>query len=132
MSELKHAGLAGYLLRARLNAGAPREDGAVALVFDGNMRVLLHPAPRGDLVLQAQLRVLPTVPALADDVLLDALALAGRREPLDADYLVLSPEQDRLLLQQRVGADASADEFEKALGRFLDALTAWRAHFGVL
>jgi hypothetical protein len=127
-----HAGFSGYMLRARLNPGAPREDGAVALVFDGNMRVLLHPAGRGDLVLEAQVRELPTGARQADDLLLDALRVAGERPAADADYLVLPAGQDRLLLQQRIAAAASADEFEIALGRFLDALTGWRAHFGVL
>jgi hypothetical protein len=132
MSSLNHAGFSGYMLRARLQPGAKRSDGAVALVFDTNMRVLLHPAGHGDIVLEAQLRPLPTSLAAADDMLMDALAVAGQRQPGDADYLVLSPEQDRLLLQQRIGAAASADEFEIALGRFLNSLTSWRAHFGVL
>jgi hypothetical protein len=132
MSSLNHAGFSGYLLRARLEPGAARADGSVALVFDGNMRVVLHPAARGDLVLEAQLRALPTSSGMADDMMMDALVVAGHREPDDADYLVLSPEQDCLMLQQRVGADASADEFEDALGRFLNALAGWRAHFGVL
>lgn len=132
MASLDHAGFSGYMLRARLPESSPRADGAVALVFDGNMRVLLHPAARGDLVLEAQIRVLPQAPSVADDALMDALIVAGNREPLDADCLVLSPEEDRLMLQQRVGAAASADEFEVALGKFLDSLTAWRAHFGVL
>jgi hypothetical protein len=132
MASLNHAGFSGYALRARLNPAAPRADGAVALVFDGSMRVLLHPAGHGDLVLEAQLRLLPESLALADEMLMDALAVAARRAPGHADYLVLSPEQDRLMLQQRIGAAASADEFEIALGRFLDSLTSWRAHFGVL
>ncbi|HVZ45033.1 MAG TPA: CesT family type III secretion system chaperone [Ramlibacter sp.] len=132
MSSLDHGGFAGYLLRERIDPPAPRSDGAVALVFDGNMRVLVHPAARGDVVLEAQLRSLPPGANAADEVLMNALDVAGRREELDADYLVLAPEEDRLLLQQRIAADAAADEFEAALGRFLDALTGWRAHFGVL
>lgn len=132
MANLNHAGFSGYMLRARLEPGAPRADGAAALVFDGNMRVLLHPAGHGDLVLEAQIRVLPTAATVADDALMNALTIAGNREPGDADCLTLSPEEDRLMLQQRVGAAASADEFENALGKFLDALTGWRAHFGVL
>ncbi|RYX93963.1 MAG: hypothetical protein EOO28_16390 [Comamonadaceae bacterium] len=132
MPGLDHAGFAGYALRTRLRDGAPRNDGAVALVFDGNMRVLLHPAGRGDLVLEAQLRSLPLATSQSDHAVLGALEIAGRRPPADADYLVLSPGQDRLVLQQRIGVAASADEFELALGRFLDSLTAWRAHFGVL
>jgi hypothetical protein len=132
MANLNHAGFSGYMLRERLSPGAPRADGAVALVFDGNMRVLLHPAGRGDLVLEAQIRVLPSAAAVTDDALMDAMTIAGNRAPADADCVVLSPEEDRLMLQQRIGAAVSADEFEIALGRFLDALTGWRAHFGVL
>lgn len=132
MASLNHAGFSGYALRTRLGEGAPRNDGAVTLVFDGNMRVLLHPASRGDLVLEAQLRMLPAIASQADHMLAGALDIAGRRPATDADCLVLPQEQDRLLLQQRIGAAASADEFEIALGHFLDSLTAWRAHFGVL
>jgi hypothetical protein len=132
MSSLSHAGFSGYLLRARLNPGPPRVDGSVALVFDGNMRVVLHPASHGDIVFEAQLVVLPDAASEADEVLSSALAMAGQRESHEADCLVLSPEEDRLLLQQRVGADASADEFEGSLGNFLNALTGWRAHLGVL
>jgi hypothetical protein len=132
MSSLDHAGFGGYLLRTRLEPGPARDDGSVALVFDGNMRVVLHPATRGDLVLEAQVRALPTSAHLVDEMLMDALTVAGRRPPLHSDCLALAPEQDRLMLQQRVGAAASADEFEITLGRFLDALTSWRAHFGVL
>ena len=132
MSSLNHPGFSGYMLRARLDAGQPRPDGSVALVFDGNMRVRLHAAVRGDLVLEAQLRTLPPIERQADEMLVEALLVAGQREAREADCLVLSPERDRLLLQQRVSADASADEFENALGGFLNALTAWRAHLGVL
>ena len=132
MNSVEHAGLAGYMLRARLGPAAPRPDGAVASVFDGTLRVRLHPAGRGDLVLEAQLCALPSSTARADDMLEDALIMAAHREPEDADCLVLAPEQDCLLLLQRIGADASADQFEGALGRFLDSLTSWRVHFGVL
>jgi hypothetical protein len=132
MSSLDHAGFSGYLLRARIQAGVPRSDGSVALVFDGNMRVVLHPAGRGDIVLEAQLRTFAGSDARTDEVLADALVMAAHREPHESDCLVLAPEEDRLLLQQRVGADASADEFEISLGHFLHALTGWRAHFGVL
>ena len=132
MSSLNHSGFSGYVLRARLNPGPPRTDGSMAVVFDGNMRVLLHPAARGDVVLEAQLRALPSSAHQADSMLMDAMVVAGHRDPDCAEYLVLAPEQDRLMLQQRVNADASADEFERALTHFLNALTGWRAHFGVL
>jgi hypothetical protein len=132
MPSLDHAGLNGYMLRARLKPGAPRSDGAVALVFDGNMRVLMHPAGRGDIVLEARLQALPPSESQADGMLLDALAEAGRRPASFGDAVVLSADQDVLLLQQRIHADASADEFETTLGHFLDSLTGWRAHLGVL
>jgi hypothetical protein len=132
MSSHAHAGFAGYMLRARLAPGEPLDDGAIPLVFDGNMRVVLHPAGRGDLVVEAQVRELPASAQLADDALMNALTVAGRRAPTDPDCLVLAPEQNRLMLQQRIPAAASADEFEQALGSFLNALTGWRAHFGVL
>jgi hypothetical protein len=132
MSSLNHPGFSGYMLRARLDAGQPRPDGSAALVFDGNMRVVLHLAMHGDLVLEAQLRTVPAIERQADETLAEAMLVAGQREAQDADCIVLSPECDRLLLQQRVSADASADEFENALGGFLNALTAWRAHLGVL
>src|SRR5688500_9165533 len=107
MSSRHHAGFAGFMLRSRLEPGPARPDGSVALIFDGNMRVQLHPASRGDIVLEAQLCVLPPAADAADVMLADALAAAGRREPECADYLVLAREQDRLLLQKRIGADAS-------------------------
>jgi hypothetical protein len=132
MASHDHAGLGGYMLRTRFEPGAPLADGSIALVFDGNMRVLLHPAMHGDLVLESQVRALPSSQMLADNMLMDALAVAGRRAPVDSDCLVLSDDEGRLMLQKRIGAAASADEFETALGRFLDALTGWRAHFGVL
>ncbi|MBC7604202.1 MAG: type III secretion system chaperone [Ramlibacter sp.] len=132
MANLNHAGFAGYTLRARLEPAVTRADGSVALAFDGNMHVVLYPAGRGDLVLEAQVRTLPVSQMLADDALMDGLAVPSRRPPIDADYLVLASDEDRLMLQQRISAAASADEFEIALGRFLDSLTAWRAHFRVL
>ena len=132
MNSTSHAGFAGYLLRAKLDPVPPRADGAAALVFDTRLRVLLHPAGRGDIVLESRVAALPDVQAHADDMLEGALAFAGRRPRAHADYLVLDERQSGLMLQQRIGADVSADEFESSLGHFLNALTAWRAQLGTL
>ena len=51
MSDLMHAGLTGYLRRARMETGEQREDGALVLVIDGQYRVYCHPAPGRALVL---------------------------------------------------------------------------------
>lgn len=128
----RHAGLQGYLLRARLEPGAGRADGAVAIVFDGNLRVLIHPAGRGDLVFESLVCPLPASRPQADRLLEDVARQAAERSPTDADCLVLQGEPERLLLQQRVASDASSDEFEAGLANFLNALTRWRARTGAL
>lgn len=131
-SKSRHAGLQGYLLRARLEPGADRADGAVAIVFDGNLRVLIHPAGRGDLVFESLVCPLPASRSQADRLLDDVARQAGERAPTDADCLVLQGEPEQLLLQQRVASDASSDEFEAGLASFLNALTRWRARTGAL
>ncbi len=131
-SSRSHAGLAGYLLRNRIDPGPSRHDGAVALLFDGNLRVLLHPGARGEVVAETQLRLLSANPASDDDRLLSALQTAATRPLDEAARLVLTPDQDRLVLQVSVPADASADQFEQSLAHFLDAVNEWRARFGTL
>jgi hypothetical protein len=132
MTSTRHAGFAGYLLRARLNPGPAREDGSVVLVFDATLRVAFHPVPRGDLVLEAQVAEMPTGRQAADRLLQDVLEAAGRRPAHEDDGLALAGSGRRLLLQQRVAAEVSAQEFESRLGTFLDALSAWRARLGTL
>jgi hypothetical protein len=132
ISSMTHSGLSGYLLRARIDSGTARSDGSIALVFDGNVRVVLHPASRGRIVAEAQLCMLPLSARSADDRLLDALARAGQQSAQDRTRLVLSREEDRLLLQATIDADASSDQFEDGLAAFLDSVTEWRAHFGTL
>jgi len=44
----------------------------------------------------------------------------------------LPADADRLVLHASLAADASADEFESTLAHFLDAVNAWRRHFGTL
>jgi len=127
-----HAGLAGYLLRARIAPGPPRPDGAVALVFDGSSRVLLHTSRRGELTAESELCLLDRSRDANDSTMFDALQAAAGRAIYDSARLVLSPREDCLLLQETIPADASADQFENLLSRFLDSLNAWRAHFGTL
>jgi hypothetical protein len=132
ISSHSHAGLAGYLLRSKIDPGRPRHDGAVALLFDGNVRVLLHPGARGEIVAETQLCLLSGSPASDDDRMLFALQAAAARPLHEAARLVLTPDQDRLVLQVPVPADASADQFELTLAHFLDAVNDWRARFGTL
>ncbi|MDR6536936.1 CesT family type III secretion system chaperone [Variovorax soli] len=132
ISSRSHAGLAGYLLRNRIDPGAPRHDGAVALMFDGNARVLLHPGARGEIVAEAQLCLLSENPASDGERMLSALQAASTRPLQEAARLALTPDQDRLVLQVSVPADASSDQFELGLAHFLDAVNDWRARFGTL
>lgn len=128
----RHAGLRGYLLRAKLPGSSERADGAMAIVFDGNLRVLIHPASGGDVVFEAPICALPVSNATADRLLEDVARHAAERSPAQADCLVLGGSPERLLLQQRVAAEASSDEFESSLTQFLNALTRWRARTGAL
>jgi hypothetical protein len=127
-----HAGLAGYLLRARIAPGPRRPDGAVALVFDGSSRVLLHTGRRGELNAESELCLLGRNRDADDRTMLDALRAAASRPSHESSRLVLSPQEDCLLLQDTIPADASSDQFENLLSRFLGSLNAWRAHFGTL
>ncbi|NIM42009.1 MAG: hypothetical protein GTN86_12645 [Xanthomonadales bacterium] len=128
----RHAGLQGYLLRAKLEPGAERADGALVIVFDGNLRVLIHPAGRGDLVFESLICALPALRSSADRLLESVARHATERSPAEADCLCLRGEPEQLMLQQRVASDASSDEFEAGLGNFLNALTRWRARTGAL
>jgi hypothetical protein len=128
----RHAGLQGYLLRASLEPGAERADGSIAIVFDGNLRVLIHPAGRGDLVFESLVCPLPASRSQADRLLEDVAGHAAERPPAEADCLCLCGEPEQLMLQRRVTSDASSDEFETGLGDFLNALTYWRARTGAL
>jgi hypothetical protein len=131
-TRIRHGGLQGYLLRAKLPAASQRPDGSMAIVFDGNLRVLIHTTGSGDVVFEAPICALPAPKAAADRLVRDAAQRAAGRSPALADCLVLRGSPERLLLQQRVSVDASSEEFETALGQYLNALTGWRAHTGTL
>jgi hypothetical protein len=132
MSSVRHAGFSDYLLRSRLDAGSPRADGSWVLIFDATLRIAFHPAPRGDLVLEGQIAELSAARHSADRMLETVLETAARKPAHDAGCLVLATGGHRLMLQQRVAADASGEEFEHSLGGFLDTLTAWRAQLGTI
>lgn len=127
MIERRHAGFAGYLLRARVKPAPPRPDGATVLVFDGSLRVLLHPVPGGDLVLETRVAELAPDREQAGRAMVRAMSLAAGRGMAAAQSVVLDAAGRSLVLQRRVTADASAEEFEDALGNFLDDAAAWLA-----
>src|SRR3569832_1917587 len=97
-SSVSHAGLSGYLLRNRIDVGPDRADGAVALIFDGNVRVLFHPACCGVFVAEVQLVVLSSTPAIDEQTVRAARAAASSRPLEDAARLVLPPGESRLVL----------------------------------
>jgi hypothetical protein len=127
MIERRHAGFAGYLLLARVKPAPPRPDGATVLVFDGSLRVLLHPVPGGDLVLETRIADLEADSELAGRTMVRVMSLAAGRGMAAPQSVVLDTGGRNLVLQRRVAADASADEFEDALGNFLDDAAAWLA-----
>lgn len=132
MPDIRHAGLEGYLLRSRVQPTNSRPDGAIVLVFDANLRVLLHPAARGDIVFESTVCALPDNTMQADRLLDDVARQAVMRPLMEPDALVLRGPPWQLVLQQRVTGEASADEFEAGLAHFLNAVTRWRARAGAL
>jgi hypothetical protein len=99
------------------------------LVFDDKYRVLCWPAPGGDMVLEARLTELPEDDALCESVMRNALQSACRRIHTHSDALVLSEMGNWLMLQQRVAAEAAADDFENELEAFVNAVAGWRQLF---
>lgn len=132
MNSLSHAGLSGYLLRAKLQPGPRGPEGAFTLVFDSTLRVSIHSLTRGDIGLRSRVARLPAADYLSAELMRRALDLAGTRPLSDASAIVLSDRDDSLELQQRVTADVSADDFEHLLAAYLNSLVAWRAHLGSL
>jgi hypothetical protein len=126
MNYQNHAGLSGYMMRNQIVPEAARSDGALVLMFDKKYRVYCRPAPRGDLVLEARLIEMPDEPAKTDALIKQALQVAGGRLYTDADALVLSDDESKLFLQQRIAADSSTDEFEIGLEQFVNAVAVWR------
>ncbi|MDB5798419.1 MAG: hypothetical protein JWP36_2321 [Paucimonas sp.] len=123
---MKHAALAAWMRSRDLKPGAPRPDGATLLVFDNSIRVLCHPASRGDVVFEYKLFELPASRREQEELLEQVAGLAYSRLAAQQETLVLASDAPVLLLQQRVGAGASQREFEAALENFLNAIDDWR------
>ena len=132
MKRPRHRGLADYLECNGLADAAPRSDGSVALEFSNRLRVMVRPGLRGDAVLECRVAPIDLKSRQGEERLTQALEVAGNRWLRTSEALVLSPEQDMLMLQQAVPADSSAPEFERNLHAFLDAVGFWRRYLGVL
>ncbi|NKI94044.1 CesT family type III secretion system chaperone [Rhizobacter sp. SG703] len=128
----RHRGLAQYLERNGLGDGAPRSDGSIALEFGNRLRVMVRPGFRGDVVLECRVAPIDLKSRQGEERLTQALEVAGNRWLRTSETLVLSPELDMLMLQQTVPSDSGADEFERNLHAFLDAVGFWRRYLGVL
>lgn len=126
-----HRGLAAFLGERGIVA-EDRPDGAVVLVSDARNRVFVHPAPEGEVALEAQIVELPADVRQADDMLERALALAGERMSEWREAVVLTSGERLLQLQWRVGADEDAQGVGHALEDFLNALGDWRRSMGEL
>ena len=132
MTKPRHRGLAQYLERNGLGDGAPRSDGSVALQFNNRLRVMVRPGLHGDAVLECRVAPIDPTTRQGEERLVQALEVAGNRWLRTSEALVLSPEQDMLMLQQPVPADSGDHEFERNLHAFLDAVGFWRRYLGVL
>ncbi len=132
MLDRLHAGLSGFLERRQLMPESERLDGAVVVTLDDRFRIYCRPAPHGDLVLESRLLELPPRPGDADELIQRCLFTAWVRMAEHAEVPVLSEDESQILIQRRVPADASIDEFEAALEDFSNALSDWRRVFRVL
>lgn len=126
-----HRGLAAFLQDHRIEV-QERPDGAVVLMSDGRNRVFVHPAPLGDVALEAHVVELPADAQRADELLDTALALAGERMTDSREAVVLAAGERQLLLQWRIGSDDDARGVALALEKFLNALGDWRRSMGEL
>ncbi len=132
MLERLHTGLSGFLERRQLMPQKERLDGAVVVTLDDRDRIYCRPAPHGDIVLESRLLDLPTRPGDADDLIQRCLLASWARMAEHAEVPVLSENESQILVQRRLPADASADEFEAALEAFANALADWRRIFRLL
>ncbi len=132
MQDRLHTGLSGFLERQQLVPQKKRMDGAVVVTLDGRYRVFCRPAPHGDLVLESRLLELPLRPGDADELIQRCLFASWARMTEHAEVPVLSEDESQILIQRRVPADASIEEFEAALEAFTNSLADWRRIFRVL
>ncbi len=132
MLDRLHAGLSGFLERKQLSPQKERLDGAVVITLDDRYRIYCRPAPHGDLVLESRLLELPSRPGDVDELIQRCLYASWVRMGQHADVPVLSEDESEILIQRRLPADASIDEFEEALESFTNSLAEWRRIFRVL
>lgn len=132
MLERLHAGLSGFLERQQMTPPRERLDGAIVLTVDERYRIYCRPAPHGDLVLESRLLELPPRPGEADELIQRCLFASWMRVAEHADVPVLSADESQMLIQRRIPADATIDEFEAALEAFSNSLADWRRIFRVL
>lgn len=127
-----HAGLVGYLERKKFHTPPSRLDGAVVLSIDSKYRIYCRIAPHGDLVIECKISDLPEKPADIEDMLRTTLIASHLRLCTHSDVPVLSKNGFSILIQQRIPADATVDEFEGSLENFINSLADWRRIFRVL
>ena len=132
ISDHLHAGLAGYIERNKFQAPLSRLDGAVVLSIDSRYRIYCRIAPHGDLVLECKISDLPDKPGDVEEMLRTTLIASHLRLYTHADIPVLSKNGHSILIQQRIPADATVDEFEGSLENFINSLADWRRIFRVL
>ena len=126
---LSHAGLAAYCARNPADGERERHGDSISWIFDGEYRISCELASGGDLLLEARVIELPQDQRLADETLAEAMQCLAFRVHEHAEALVLSENEDILLIQQTVAADADVDAFESSLERFINALANWRQAF---
>lgn len=132
MPEQIHNGLLGYLRRMNIDAGDSRADGAIILVVGQRFRVYCRPAPYGDIVFECRIVELPINRAEVDDMIRECMLGSWSRMHEFSDVPVLSQDSSMLMLQQRLAADVTVDEFELALEAYANSLAEWRRIFRVL
>ncbi len=127
-----HVGLSGFLDRRGLTETSERLDGAIVITGDRSYRIYCRPAPHGDLVFESRLIQLPEVPADADDIIERCLLASWLRIATHSDVPVISEDGAHVLLQQRLPSDATVDEVEQSLERFVNSVADWRRVLRIL
>lgn len=132
MPEKIHNGLAGYLQRMNLDMTDSRSDEAIVLVVGQRFRIYCRPAPFGDVVFECRIVDLPSNRLEADAMIQECMLASWSRMHEFSDVPVLAKDSSMLMLQQRLSADVTVDEFESALEAYSNALAEWRRIFRVL
>ncbi len=127
-----HVGLSGFLDRRGLTETSERLDGAIVINGDRTHRIYCRPAPHGALVFESRLIQLPEIPADAEDVIQRCLLASWLRIGTHADVPVISEDGVHVLLQQCLPSDATVDEVELSLERFVNSVADWRRVLRIL